>query len=88
MKDALHCGERLGEVERLVASGRDLGDVKKARGWYKGREYPALEIAKEKKRAELFAVTVFFCDLLQLKSDFLATSHRGAAPAYSPGWWS
>jgi len=53
---ALHCGLPLitGEqevVEWLIASGRDLGDVKNKEGkdWWDGKYYTALEIARKKK---------------------------------------
>jgi len=42
-------------IERLIASGRDLGDVenKKGKNWRDGNEYTALEIARVEKRTEV-----------------------------------
>ena len=39
-------------VEWLIASGRDLGDIKNSKGKWDGKDYTALEIAKEDEETE------------------------------------
>jgi len=51
---ASYCGH-FEVVEWLIASGRDLGDVNMV-GEYVGKEYTALEIAKENQRTEAVSV--------------------------------
>jgi len=43
-------------VEWFIASGRDLGDVKRQNVEWEGREYSALDIAREEKRTEVVSV--------------------------------
>ena len=45
-------------IEWFIASGRDLGDVKnkKEKNWGEGKDYTALEIARENKKAEVVSV--------------------------------
>ena len=45
-------------IEWLIASGRDLGDVKNKKGkyWRDGNEYTALEIARKENEAEVVAL--------------------------------
>ena len=41
-------------IERLIASGRDLGDIKNKKGkWVEGEDYTALEIAKQYKQGTI-----------------------------------
>ena len=37
-------------IEWLIASGRDLGDIERKVGWWYGKFYTDLEIAREKER--------------------------------------
>jgi len=43
-------------IEWLIASGRNLGDVKNKKGKCKGENYTALEIAREENKTEVVAL--------------------------------
>ena len=40
-------------IEWLIASGRDLGDIKNKKGNWFGKDYTALEIASEYNKTEV-----------------------------------
>ena len=43
-------------IEWFIASGRDLGDVKNKKGKWGGKDYTALEIAREKNKTEVVSL--------------------------------
>jgi len=45
-----------GVIKWLIASGGDLRDIGLTKGSYEGKEYTALDIARERKRAEVMSV--------------------------------
>jgi len=49
-------------VERLMASGRDLGDIGNTKGKYGGEEFTALEIARENENSEVVSLLENFMD--------------------------
>ena len=67
---ALHCGRYVslyGEVEmveRFIASGRDLGDVKNKKGkdWNGDQEYTVLEAARQREETGLASLLERFID--------------------------
>ena len=59
-------------IEWLMASGRDLGDIKskKGRHWGDGREYTALEIARVEKNTEVVSLLErFMTDPIQTRHE-------------------
>ena len=45
-----------GVIEWLVASGRDLGDISNKKGNWNGKEYAALDIARERNKTEVVSL--------------------------------
>ena len=50
------CYGRHEVIECLTASGRDLGDIRNKKGKFDGKEYTALEIARERNKTESVSV--------------------------------
>ena len=49
-------------IERLIASGRDLGDITNKKGKFAGKYYTALEIARKRRKTEAVSLLERFID--------------------------
>jgi len=71
---AFHCGTHHdGQhevIERLIASGRDLGDFKNKKGKLRGKSYTALGIARNNDEPEAVSVLErFIADPVQTRHE-------------------
>jgi len=57
------------EIEWLIASGRDLGDIERKVGWWYGKVYTALEIAERNKTKVVSLLERFLTNPAQIRHE-------------------